>query len=172
MPKVVSHARKTPKRPRARGPKEGTERLTAAGLARVLGVSDQAVSQWKAAGAPFGADGRVTQAEFRRWELAAVKAQAEAKAAPTSEDEARARKLAAEAERAELALARERGQVVTVADAAAGLAAQCAELRAAVVAMPGRYAADLVGLDDVGAAMLVLRRMQHELLDALAGAGA
>ena len=171
MPKVASHVRKSPPKPAKPPRASAVRRLTAAEVAREYGVSDQAVSAWKAAGAPFGSDGRTTLHELRRWELAATKAQAEAKTAPTSEDEARARKMAAEAEIKELELARLRGQLVTHADAAAGLAAQCAELRAAVVAMPGRYAAECVGLDDVGAAMLVLRRVQHDLLTALAGGG-
>ena len=135
-------------------------------------VSDQAVSAWKAAGAPFGADRRILFADFLAWRESLVEAKAAAKAAPTTEDEAKARKAAAEAQIKELDLAKMLGQLVTVADAAAGFAAQCAELRAAVVAMPGRYAAECVGLDDVGAAMLLLRRVQHDLLTALAGGGA
>ena len=172
MPKVVSHARKSPPRVRKRTRPEDLARLTQTEVAATYGVAVSLVATWRAAGAPFGADNRITLSELRRWELAATKAAAAAKTAPTSEDEARARKMAAEAEIKELELARLRGQMVTHADAAAGLAAQCAELRAAVVAMPGRYAAECVGLDDVAAAMLLLRRVQHDLLTALAGGGA
>jgi phage terminase Nu1 subunit (DNA packaging protein) len=154
-------------RQKKRAPAEGTQRVTAAELARLYGVSDQAVSGWKSAGAPFGPDRRISLAEFRRWEHHAIKSQAEAKAAPTTEDEARARKLSAEAELAEVKLARERGQVVAVEDAAGAYERRVTRLRQAVAAIPGTYAQQIVGLETTGDAMRVLRDVTASLLAAL-----
>ncbi len=143
------------------------ERLTAAELARVYRVSDQAVSAWRKAGAPFGDDGKTTLPAFRAWELAAEAAKAQAKATPTTEDEARARKLSAEAELAEVKLARERGQVVAIEDAAAEYERRTTRLRQAVAAVPGTYAQQIVGLETTGEAMRVLRDVVASLLAAL-----
>lgn len=143
--------------------------MTQAELARMYGVSAQAVNGWKAAGAPFGVDGKISPAEFRRWEIAATQARAEAKATPTSEDDARARKLAAEAEIKEAELAKLRGQIVTVGDAAAEYERRLVPLRAAISAVPGLYAPKVVGLDTVADGMRVLRGLAADLLRTLGG---
>lgn len=171
----ASDAVTTPRRPRRTAkpskprtdPNGDGERLLASELCRQLGISEPTMSEYRKAGAPFGADNRTTKAEFRRWELATVRAQAAARATPTSEDEARARKLAAEAEMAELKLARERGQVVTVTDAAAAYEARLVPVRAALMAVPGRWAPEVVGLGSTRDAMQVMSRLVREVLGAL-----
>src|SRR5690606_13054494 len=76
-------------------------------LAALLGVTQQQVSQWKAAGMPFQR-GKVTTAAAVRW----LREHERRQRPRIGASEANDRRAAAEAELAELKLARERADVV------------------------------------------------------------
>ena len=69
------------------------------------------------------------------------------KATPADFEEARARKMAAEAELAELTLARERGRLIPIETHGERLARILERVRARLVALPGSLAPRLVGIE-------------------------
>ncbi len=95
--------------------------ITTTEAARRLGLTQQAIGQWATKpGAPIRADGRkawVRWPDFARWREQYLVDAAAAKAAPTASlDDARTRKALAEAELAELEVAKARGEWVSVKD--------------------------------------------------------
>lgn len=84
---------------------------------------------------------------------------------------ARARKIAAEARLAELTLAEREGELVPVAEVTKVEAAFLAELRARIIATPGRWAPRLVGLRTTAAAQGRAEEIVDELLEVLQGSG-
>jgi phage terminase Nu1 subunit (DNA packaging protein) len=117
--------------------------------AKWLGMTQQAAGQWAEKAPPevvrVGKDGRrkLLWPSFPVWYRQRLKADRDT---PTDFEEARARKTAAEAEMAELELARLRGEFVTADSFRERVRAIASTLRAQLMAAPGRYAARTVGL--------------------------
>jgi hypothetical protein len=111
--------------------------------AKRLGLTAQAVGQWASRpGAPARKDGTrvwLIWPDFARWREGELVKQAKAELAPTvSLAEARTRKALAEAELAELEVAKSRGEFVAVADYAKALARVINLVTARIRAMPPR----------------------------------
>jgi len=120
--------------------------ILAADAAKQLGLTNQAIGQWCAKpGAPVRKDGRkvwVQWPDFARWREKELTDQAKK---DSKQDEFYKRRQAAETrtaeiavERAELALARERGECVAVEDYEAALGTVIDRLTARLRAMPVR----------------------------------
>lgn len=120
-----------------------------ADLASILGVSPVTVRAWERKGCPVierGARGR--QASYNtaavvqwREEQAALAASGDTSAMDM--EEARRRKLAAEAALAEMELATKRGEYVLVDEVGAVVESEYSTIRANFMSMPGDVAADL-----------------------------
>jgi phage terminase Nu1 subunit (DNA packaging protein) len=109
---------------------------TAAQLAQMLDVTQPQVSQWKAAGMPFGKNGRVSMAAAVRW----LRERASQTRTKIGASEANERRAAAEAQLAEVKLARELGEVVPAADVLAAAEDEAARVRAALTQMASTHA--------------------------------
>lgn len=83
-------------------------------------------------------------------------------------DEARARRAAAEAEDAELDLAVKKRQLLTVEDWESALRSALDSVRARVMALPGRLAPLVAGVDSVPSAVAVIEPVVAEVLTELA----
>lgn len=115
--------------------------VSEAELARVLGVTRPAVTQWRQAGCPYRRRGgryEYVVAEVVDWRLDRAKAEKRDEAAPDEARE-RARKLRAEADRAELELARARGELVPVAEFTDALDDAFSRVRAKLLAVPTEH---------------------------------
>jgi hypothetical protein len=149
--------------------------VTQAEAARRLGLTPQALGVWaKRPGAPVSDDGGrrlVHWPDFPRWRDAEitrqVRTEATADTRPGDLEEARARKMAAEAELAELALAKARGQMVTVGAAVLAVERRFMHLRARILAVPSKGAYRLVGLRSLPQATKQLREIVADLLPVL-----
>lgn len=82
-----------------------------------------------------------------------------------------ARKLQIEVERAELDLAKERGQSVTIDYMERQISGLLEALRAKALNFPGKYAPELVGLNEIAEVVTVLEDGIAELLTALSATG-
>lgn len=130
---------------------DGKEQISQREAGRRLGLTAQSLGQWrKRPGAPAGLKaGKPVYLwpDFPRWREAELVRQAKLEAAPVDFEEARARKMAAEASLAELELARERGQLIPIELHGSRLARILERIRSRLVALPGSLAPRLVGLD-------------------------
>lgn len=162
--------------PRARKPSKSVE-LTASQLsARMaelrLPVSVRAVTYHaKEAGCPVEVRRGIQRFRWPDylawWHTRDVTAATE-RARPTFATEAKLRKLAAEAELAELELAKERGQVIPIAVHGDRLARILERVRARLIAMPGTLAPQLVGLETAREAQARVEVVIGEVLTELA----
>jgi len=118
--------------------------IPSAEAAKRLCVTQQALGMWtNRPGAPVRRDGTrvwVRWPEFMRWREQELVRVAVADANPGDLDTARTRKANAEAELAEIDVAKARGEVVSVADYEAALARVLDRLTARLRAMPVRLA--------------------------------
>lgn len=111
-------------------------------LARLLGVTRPAVTQWRQAGCPFRrARGRYEYvvSEVVDWRLARAREQQRDETAPVEALE-RARKLRAEADRAEFELAKVRGEHTPTALYTEELGDAFERVRTKLLAVPGEHA--------------------------------
>lgn len=139
-------------RPNKSATQRGSE-VNKQALADLLGVSTPTIDQWVRAGCPIvqrGAKGVAAifnTADVSRWRIdkAAEDAGGGAKA---DESELKLRKLAAEAGKAELELAKARGEVAPVADFERATSAMMASIRANMRNVPGRSVLQLLGCTD------------------------
>lgn len=148
-----------------RGNSSGKELVTNAEAARRLGMTPVSIGQWAAKpGCPThgaGAKRRLVWPDFPKWrdqELARqIRSEAKADSKPGDLEEAKARKMAAEAELAELELAKARGELIAVEDAVKEAEQVFERLRARLIAVPGKEAHRFVGLKRLPHAMKGLR---------------
>lgn len=124
-------------------------------VAKALGVSMTAVKNARRRGMPHDIDGARKWREQQQQTTAGTLAQAQR------------RKLEAEAELKELELAHKRGNLVTLDEAEAEFQKILAQLRATLVASPGKFAPRLVGLRTMAEAMSALESIVHEVMDQL-----
>lgn len=116
----------------------GPEPVTGRALAALLGVDPAEVTKWKSQGCPHTPDNRYVVAAVYRWRL-----EREASSEKMDAAEAKRAREAAEAQLAELRLARERGEVVAVADVQAQAEAEAGRVRGVIQTIPTEWAPSL-----------------------------
>lgn len=150
--------------------RSGGKIVNRSGLAETLGMSLPAVDAYVRRGCPFvqrGAKGREWQfdtAAVIEWLRQQDIEQAIGDTSKLDIDEARRRKIAAEAALAEMELAKERRQMIHVDEVAGVVADEYAKVRSRVLAMPARLAQPLSILDDPAA---IEAEIKAECVDAL-----
>lgn len=120
--------------------------MTRAEFGQIVGLSTRQLHNLEAQGLPHRAEGRrkfYPLPDAVLWIRQRDVENAVAKVQPTGFDDARAREMNARAEKAELEVAALRRQVLTVDDFDRRYSAALAQLRAALLALPGRIAAEL-----------------------------
>jgi phage terminase Nu1 subunit (DNA packaging protein) len=116
-------------------PLPSADRYNVSELARALGVAQPQVSQWKAAGMPFK-NGRTTLAAAVRW----LREHERRQRPRIGAGEAQERRAAAEAELAELRLARERADLILAADAQSAAEDEAVRVGGVVSQIPTEFA--------------------------------
>lgn len=129
------------------------QRHTRAEICRLLDVSGKVVSEWTVAGCPRLDDGSYLLPDVVAW----LRRREKLAAAPTSEDEARTRKLVAEAQRAELELAAAQGRYLLAADVEREQAQLLETLNAALDAIPTQAAPAARAAESTARAVQVLQ---------------
>lgn len=140
-------------------------------IAQLFGVSLPTISQWLSKGMPFeskGTQGRkwsFNASEVVKWREAMIVSQAIGDTSGLDLDEARRRKLAAEAAMVELDLAKRKGEVIEI-DAVAGVVGDdYANVRAKLLSLPTKLAPQLIGIDDVATCKALIERGVSEALE-------
>lgn len=115
-------------------------------LAGILGLTTRQVRNLEAAGIPHRAEGNTKLYPLPgavQWYRDRAVETALAEAQSTDYDEAKAREMKARADKAELEVARLRGELIHVDDLEALLSAPLSQMRARLLALPGRIAGAL-----------------------------
>jgi len=156
--------------------------LTVAEMAELLGVTDRQVRNWiKDKGLPAQKmpgiqrlDGRAVIAWYVDFRVLETGNSGNLRAvSPSGEpletfDEALARKTRAEADLKELQLARERGEVVSIADIERVLGSANKSVQTLMLALPSSLAPQLQGLDDRGKIHAIIDRGVRSILGNIA----
>lgn len=147
-------------------------------LSQILGVAENTLTTWqKQIGFPIKSVGAGrTGSEYDTAEVIAWIKKREvdnlmANSASIDIEEAKRRKIAAEAGLAELELAKEQGSVVLIEDVAAKVGEQFQNLRAKLLAIPTKAATLVFTAKDVTEAKLILETSILETLNELVGHG-
>jgi terminase small subunit / prophage DNA-packing protein len=144
-----------------------TRSVSQQGLAGILGLSTRQIRNLEAEGMPHEADGnRKTYPipEAVQWYVA----REQERATPTDFDEAKARKMAAEAETAELELARMRARLVAVDDVVKEQSRIYDHMRAKILSAGAKYAPATVGLRTIAESQVRWDAAMRELMELLA----
>jgi len=142
-------------------------------LAQCLGVSLPTVGQWIRKGCPYVEKGGVGKkwlfdsAEVIAWREEQVTLQALGDTQSLDIEEARRRKLAAEATMAELELAKRRGEVIEIDQVASVIGDDYANVRAKLLALSTKLAPQLVGVESLGECQQLIERGVTEALEEL-----
>lgn len=151
--------------------------LTKSELAQFLGVSLTAVTNWVRTGCPWVERGSVGKswtfnlAEVVAWREERAVQQALGDTKQLNLDEARRRKVAAEAAMVELDLAKRRGEVIEIADVAGLVGEDYANLRAKLLSMPTKLAPIVATESDLAQCKALLERGVEEALEELTADG-
>jgi phage terminase Nu1 subunit (DNA packaging protein) len=132
-------------------------------------MPERSFARWVAKGLPRKGE-RYLWPELHRWILEHARQEGRESVRPADYEDARARKAIAEAELAEYDLARKRGELLTVADGEKTIAEAFQRIRGQLLAVPSRFAADLVGIQTLPEANARLTRAVTEVLEELATA--
>ena len=149
---------------------EDRREVTKRELAGILGLSTRQIENLEAEGLPRRADKNrkfYPIPDAVRWYVDRERRRAE----PTDFEEARARKMAAEARLAELMLAREEGKLLAIDDVEREWRQVLERLRAKLLSVPSRYAPALVGRRSIPEAIQVLQQLVEETMLALSETG-
>lgn len=144
-------------------------------LAEFFGVSATTVEHWIRVGCPFiqrGGKGKAwkfSTADVHDWRLDRLREE-HAGSAPADEKELKNRKLAAETAKAELELAKAKGEVAPLDQVQRGMAKAFAEVKANMRNVPGRVVTLLIGETDEVRFKSVLLAEIDQALEALADA--
>jgi hypothetical protein len=148
--------------------KTSDEEVSAKEAARRLGMTDAAVGQW---GAKPGAPTEVRAGRrwyhwprFPIWYRTELQRNREK---PTTFEDARTRKMIAEAELAEIELAKARAEALAVSDMESLVATDYAKVRAGLQSMPGKLAPEVVGLKTVAEAIRKIDPLVREVMENL-----
>lgn len=151
--------------------------LTKSDLARMFGKSLPGIQLWISKGCPYvtkGGGGKqwvFDSAEVSAWREAQVILQAQGDTKSLDIDEARRRKLAAEAAITELELAKLRGDVIEIDAVAAVVGDDYANVRAKLLSMATKLAPQLLGTDDLPQCKALIERCVYEALEELTADG-
>jgi phage terminase Nu1 subunit (DNA packaging protein) len=137
-------------------------------FAALLGLTTRQVHNLEAEGLPCHAEGIrkfYPMPDAARWYYDRKLERAKADMAPTDYNEARNREMLARAEMAELDVAKARGRLMDLDDAEELVTRPLANLRAGLLGLPGRIAAELpLPAVDV---LDIVEPLVHELMQAL-----
>ena len=146
--------------------------VSQAELCRLFNTTPQTVLAWEGRGCPIvqkggrGKPSRYRVSEVIRWREEQAALAATGDLAAMDMEEAKRRKLAAEAALAELDLAVRRNEYVLIEEVAETVAAEYSDVRANFTSMPGDIAADLEGLATIEIQELLAAKVS-EILTAL-----
>ena len=129
-------------------------------LAQLLGRTSRTVAHWTEEGLPRNRNGSYPLGRCIRWALE----RAEGLHAGQTVVEARRRHELAQAELAELELAKRRGEQVAMADVLSEFGRLAGTIRAILLAAPGKHAHKLLGARSLAEAQGVLEDVVREIL--------
>ncbi len=144
-------------------------RVTQTALAKLFRVDVRTIQRWTKAGMPREGASRSSKYDLPQciaWRREEDRKEAEDLRHPKTFEEARARKMAAEAELAELDVMERRGELGTVEEMDEVITTGFGRMRAYGLGAPSRHARDFVGLKTVTAARNAVRHLITELFDA------
>lgn len=127
--------------------------VTRSALSDAFGVALPTVDAWVRSGCPFiqrggrGKEWKFNTADVAQWRCDVAREEALGKTS-ASEEELKLRKLAAEAESAELKLAKEKGEVAPIREFELATAAVMVNIRTNVMQVPARAVLQLLGCTD------------------------
>lgn len=142
-------------------------------IAIFYGVNINTITQWIAKGCPFvqkGGPGKkwiLSSLEVTQWREEQITAAAVGDVSQLDINEARRRKLAAEAAMTELDLAHRRGDLIEIEFIADMVGNDYANMRAKLLALPTKLAPQLVGMDDPVECTALLDKGVTEALEEL-----
>ena len=148
-----------------------------ADVARFMGVSVNTVTQWVGKGLPYIQKGGAGKSwvfdmpEVVAWREEQIALAAVGDTASLDIDEARRRKLAAEAALAEIEVSKKRGEVVEIEAVADAVGDDYANVRAKLLSLPTKAAPQLAIIEDSAEAQGVLEKLVHEALEELTADG-
>lgn len=151
--------------------------ISKADLAQYVGVSLTTITNWVRQGCPYvtkGAKGRAwtfNSAEVMTWREEKIAQNAVGDTASLDIEEARRRKLAAEAAMVELDLAKRRGEVIEIEEVAGVVGDDYANVRAKLLSLPTKLAPQLIGIDDPAECQALIERGVAEALEELTADG-
>lgn len=149
--------------------------VSRAEVAILFGVSTQTVDAWVRKGLSCDKQKNATMfntAQVAKWlEERAAEQAVSIDASKVDIDEAKRRKIVAEAALSELELAREQGAVVEIEDVAAEIDEQLANVRAKLLGLAPKCAPMIVAAEDLNEVKAVLEDAVREALDELVGYG-
>lgn len=137
-------------------------------LARILNITERRVQQLVKQGLPRTARGRYPLVASVHFYIATLR---ENRPETSSIEQARLRKLIAQADREELELARERNQVVAIDDAMAAIGRAIGECRAKLLALPSKLAPEVALEKSKPMCRAIIETGIHDALADLASAG-
>lgn len=144
-------------------------------LAELLGVTPKTIRAWERQGCPIeekgkrGRPSRYSVAEVVRWREEQVRLAAAGDLSAMDMEEARRRKLAAEAAAAELALARERDEVVAIEIVAKEVGAALAACRSRLLQVGAKVAPQCELTPDAASVKELIDDAIFEALDEISG---
>ena len=142
-------------------------------LARILDVSAMTINNWVTRGCPVaqmvGPNKKwaFNLAQVVDWRMEQAKKAAKGEAKSVDLDEAKRRKLVAEAEMAELDLEVRQGQLVEIEAVAKTVGDDYANMRAKLLSIPSKISPQLVGVESVTRIQSVLDKVVSEALEEL-----
>jgi len=145
-------------------------RLTAKQLAEHYGVEERTVTNWVNSKPPCPSRKEGNRRFFDSVQVAAwreAKIRHEAAGEELDFEKARARKMSADAELAELELARVRGEQVPIDSFRETVSDIATRIRAQLLAAPGRYSARVVGMTTLPEAQRALDAVVRDVLNEL-----
>lgn len=151
--------------------------LSKVDLAQFYGVHVNTISQWVGNGCPFiskGGPGRkwvFNSSDVTTWREDQLVLQALGDTSSLDIDEARRRKLAAEAALVELDLSQRRGEVIEIEEVAGLVGDDYANVRAKLLSLPSKLAPQMIGIEDPAECKALIERGVAEALEELTADG-
>jgi phage terminase Nu1 subunit (DNA packaging protein) len=148
-----------------------------ADLAQLMGVSSVTIGQWVSKGCPYVQKGALGKSwvfdvpEVVSWREEQVALQAVGDTKSLDIEEARRRKVAAEAALTELDLAKRKGELVEIEDVAQSVGEDYANLRAKLLSLPVKLAPQAAGISDAAELQDLAESLVHEALEELVSDG-
>lgn len=147
--------------------------VTKAELAAICGVSLPTIGAWVRKGCPFVSKGNKSKAwtfntaAVLEWREEQIVQQTLGDTKSLDIDEARRRKVAAEAAMMELDLAKRRGEMIEIDEVAQVVGDDYANVRAKLLSMPTKLSPQLMGVSDTLEVEGLIRRQVEEALEEL-----